>query len=127
MSEQYEGDHIAKEYRFTPLTPAPTTDALDAAVAEARNALLVRVGKFRNARNILELVETSKAVEDATAALIAAVEARAVARERARECVWMLDPMNTLRWRTDCGRIERLANDHPDCDHCGGRVRVVGS
>jgi hypothetical protein len=104
-----------------------TPDALDAAVAKARNALLVSCGKFRNAHNILELVETSKVVEDATAALVAAVEARAVARERGRECVWTENErtVDTVwEYRTACGGgSDDTGGDY--CQHCGGRVRVV--
>jgi hypothetical protein len=93
----------------------PTPDALDAAVEEA-----------------VEVVESlfrydgrpeQRAVRD----LVAAVEARAVARERGRECVWTPAKSGVKNRKvTGCHNI--ITCDYPitvRCDFCGGRVRVA--
>jgi hypothetical protein len=94
----------------------PSTDALDAAVEEA-----------------VEVVESlfrydgrpeQRAVRD----LVAAVEARAVARERGRECVWTAEkrPMSMsltgVAYRICTGKVMLLPTEF--CPSCGGRVRV---
>jgi hypothetical protein len=84
--------------------------ALDAAVEEA-----------------VEVVESlfrydgrpeQRAVRD----LIAAVEARAVARDRRRECAWT--QRGTASWDTQCGEYIIATFRSKRCDNCGGRVRV---
>jgi hypothetical protein len=92
----------------------PTPDALDAAVEEAVQSTLSRFyprrerQKFRNACLL---------------PLIAAVEARAVARERGRECVWT--QRGTASWDTQCGEYIIATFRSARCDECGGRVRVA--
>jgi hypothetical protein len=103
----------------------PTPDALDAAVEEARE----RVGHWIT-RGYADLSSYEHAAIDA---LVAAVEARAVARERARECVWVKSREHEYadtEFRSSCGA---WCNEHwydeniVCCYKCGGRVRVVGS
>jgi hypothetical protein len=96
----------------------PTPDALDAAVEEAVQSTLSRFyprrerQKFRNACLL---------------PLIAAVEARAVARERGRECAWTPAKSGVKNRKvTGCHNI--ITCDYPitvRCDFCGGRVRVA--
>ena len=64
----------------------------------------------------------SVAMGEEVDALIAAVEARAVARERGRECAWT--QRGTASWDTQCGEYIIAAFRSKRCDNCGGRVRV---
>jgi rRNA maturation protein Nop10 len=93
----------------------PTPDALDAAVEEARE----RVGHWIT-RGYADLSSYEHA---AINALVAAVEASAVARERQRECVWT--QRGTASWNTQCGEYIIATFRSARCDECGGRVRVV--
>jgi hypothetical protein len=97
----------------------PTPDALDAAVEEA----------------MWQVVRQYPASYDGDLvyALIAAVEARAVARERARECAWRYVEEDIGLWGGACGTEWQFLADGPadnkmnHCPQCGGRVRVVES
>jgi hypothetical protein len=97
----------------------PTPDALDAAVEEARmNVVAWGPDPARDSRSV--------AMGEEMDALIAAVEARAVARERGRECVWTPAKSGVKNRKvTGCHNI--ITCDYPitvRCDFCGGRVRV---
>jgi hypothetical protein len=97
----------------------PTTDALDAAV----EALLAAIpGPPPN---------EAWDLREPIAALIAAVEARAVARERARECVWtrkstaLSRTLDGYLYHPCGGNKYRLQANTAHCEYCGGRVRVA--
>jgi hypothetical protein len=99
------------------LRAAAALDA-DAAVEEARE----RVGHWIT-RGYADLSRYEHAAIDA---LITAVEARAVARERGRECVWTAEkrPMSMsltgVAYRTCTGKVMLLPTEF--CPSCGGRL-----
>jgi hypothetical protein len=102
-------------------TPA---DALDAAVEEARmNVVAWGPDPARDSRSV--------AMGEEVDALIAAVEARAVARERARECVWtrkstaLSRTLDGYLYHPCGGNKHRLQANVSHCEYCGGRVRVA--
>jgi hypothetical protein len=105
----------------------PTADALDAAVESSRRLLVYVV---ENGTTPVSLTYTELAGR--IAALVAAVEARAVARVMARECVWtkpMPDSDPDLYLTCDGEEVfsvgEESGDVGPRCYKCGGRVRVV--
>jgi hypothetical protein len=117
----------------------PTTDALDAAVARFNawsfcRTLLMQgtaiqqdadVGKYPTYEHQSARVdEAARERAEVLDAVVAAVEARAVARERGRECAWT--QRGTASWDTQCGEYIIATFWSKRCDECGGRVRVVG-
>ena len=104
----------------------PTTDALDAAVESSRRLLVYVV---ENGTTPVALTYTELAGR--IAALVAAVEARAVARTE-RVCEWRIstEEDGSQGWDTGCDSFvaprsyEKVEKGHPYCQRCGGRVRV---
>jgi hypothetical protein len=96
----------------------PTPDALDAAVEREVE---------RIARDAFDYSCQSLDFN----ALIAAVEARAVARAMARECVWtrkstaLSRTLDGYLYHPCGGNKYRLQANTAHCEYCGGRVRVV--
>jgi hypothetical protein len=95
----------------------PSADALDAAVEEAKKELLFWVG-FAGSNGYVKVD-----------ALVAAVEARAVARAE-RVCAW--EEGEARHYATECGEALSFGGpplENPPekfCSFCGGRVRVEG-
>ena len=113
----------------TPNAPTPTTpatDALGAAVEEARDVLLLRQVDYRQAAKGYEVSGASRSLSAATDALVAAVEARAVARAE-RVCEWEYNAADGPSYQFKCGGAQYRLGIPNYCPDCGGRVRVVGS
>jgi hypothetical protein len=102
----------------------PTPDALDAAVGSFVKQLRSQVACIEDCADldIAVVMGQRDEHERLVQALIAAVEARAVARERARECAWT--QRGTASWDTQCGEYIIATFRSKRCDNCGGRVRV---
>ena len=99
----------------------PTTDALDAAVEKARVRVRDVVVAWWDSNRVPET-----RVAEAERALVAAVEARAVARAE-RVCVWSAITAHSIEtWESGCGVVTHSTSKPAPrfCQHCGGRVRV---
>jgi hypothetical protein len=99
---------------------SPTLAELDAAVAEARNALNEAVGKYKFSESTDEQIASWNVVFRLNDC-IAAAEARGAAR-MGGWCVWRYED---YLYSTECGAGQEYHTEF--CPTCGGRVRVEGA